>query len=95
VRGERRLAAILSAARPREPFFNPGEAFNVRLFFDGEPADCEVTFRMEGVKHSVRQSDRITAFGPEGLNFVVATIFPRPLRRLFRLYIDWRFSAAR
>jgi hypothetical protein len=88
-------AEFVSDGRPSDsdlfhvtvPFLNPGEWFNLRLFFDGEPHDCDVALRMEGVKHSVKRSDRITAFGPEGLEFLLLLyFFPRPLRRWLRAY---------
>jgi hypothetical protein len=68
------------------PFLNPKEWFQVMVLFDQEPVDGDVVFRLEGVRHTIKRSDRISAFAPEIIDALLA-IYPPGVRELMKYLV--------
>jgi hypothetical protein len=84
---EQNPAVLQSTIRISVPFLNPEEWFRIATLFDNTTVDCEVSFRMEGVRHTVTKNLRITAFAFE-LTDVLLSLYPPGLRQLAILLRD-------
>ncbi len=84
---DKSAARQMSVIRVKLPFLNPKETFGISILFDNTPVNCEVSFRMDGVHHSVSSSQRITAFGPELIEALLG-LYPPGLRQITRYFLD-------